>query len=80
MTKGQRLRKRLGDPWASITPRDCMRSDRIEGVCGKCGGRTEPMHSPTRVAGIFCSNCCPCAAFQKRLTDSPSDTMVAKGL
>src|ERR1035437_8197319 len=41
-------------------PSACWRSVDIKLACCKCGGRTAPMHSPTRLAGIFCGEHCPC--------------------
>ena len=41
-------------------PSQCWRSMDIKLLCCKCGGRTAPMHSPTRRAGIWCASCCPC--------------------
>jgi hypothetical protein len=32
----------------------------ITRVCCVCGERSEIMHSPTRLAGVFCAACCPC--------------------
>ena len=41
-------------------PSQCWRSMDIKLPCITCGGRTSPMHSPIRLAGIFCSEHCPC--------------------
>jgi hypothetical protein len=58
MTKRQRQRKRHG--LAPTTgPVACLRSTRIRLVCAGCGGRTPVMHSPLRLAGVWCASCCP---------------------
>jgi hypothetical protein len=41
-------------------PTACWRSVDIKLPCATCGGKTSPMHSPTRRAGIWCASCCPC--------------------
>ena len=41
-------------------PAACWRSGWITRVCCVCGERSEIMHSPTRLAGVFCAACCPC--------------------
>jgi hypothetical protein len=41
-------------------PAACWRSTDIKAPCATCGGRTAPMHSPTRLAGVFCGEHCPC--------------------
>jgi hypothetical protein len=38
----------------------CWRSVDIKLPCVTCGGRSAPVHSPTRLAGIFCGEHCPC--------------------
>jgi hypothetical protein len=40
-------------------PAACWRSVDIKLACAKCGGRTSPMHSPTRQAGVWCAAHCP---------------------
>src|ERR1035437_5180044 len=57
MARGK-FRKHVGPQLTG--PAACWRSPDIKLACAKCGGRTSPMHSPTRLAGVFCSEHCPC--------------------
>jgi hypothetical protein len=62
VTKSQRFRKRFGDPYADTGPRACLRTEHVSGPCSRCGRAMEPAHSPLRLAGIYCTACCPCCA------------------
>src|ERR1035437_866082 len=57
MARGK-FRKHVGPQLTG--PAACWRSPDIKLPCVTCGGRTAPMHSPTRLAGVFCSEHCPC--------------------
>ena len=59
MAKSQGTRKR-SKLVPTTGPSQCWRSMDIKLPCVTCGGRTSPMHSPTRLAGVFCSEHCPC--------------------
>ena len=50
-------------PTAPIGPAACLRSAGIRGVCPGCDEWKLLTHSPTRLAGRYCSaECCPCCA------------------
>jgi len=66
MTKAQKLRRRMGDPYRSgpgdgplPSPRDCMRTRGTGRRCDTCHAIPIVLHVPTRLAGQFCPRCCP---------------------
>ena len=67
MTKSQKLRKRMGDPYPSgppgdgllPSPKDCLRSRRTGRKCDLCGTMPVISHLLLRRAGVFCPRCCP---------------------
>jgi hypothetical protein len=58
MTKSQKLRKLLGDPYTT-GPRACMRTTHVSGPCSKCGAPMEPAHNPLHLPNLYCGVCCP---------------------
>src|ERR1019366_5754425 len=59
MAKSRKFKKHVGT-LPIPGPYACWRSVDIKLPCLTCGGKTSPMHSPTRLPGVFCSACCPC--------------------
>lgn len=78
MTKGQRMRKRFGSlPIAG--PSACFRSAGITRPCSKCGAEANGiMHSPLRVAGVFCGKCC-CPVCNPTVAGNPAEVMFLQG-
>ena len=55
----ERRQRRRSGLLPTVGPANCWRSIDIKRPCATCGSRTAPMHSPTRLAGIYCGACCP---------------------
>jgi hypothetical protein len=49
-------------------PQDCMRARGTGRVCDTCGVVPPVLHVPTRQAGAFCAECCPCCGAGARLS------------
>src|ERR1035437_6681031 len=76
MAKSQETRKRY-KLVPTTGPSQCWRSMDIKLPCVKCGGRTAPMHSPTRRAGIFCGEHCPCCTTVASTVPAPGKPLQA---
>lgn len=59
---------------------DCLRTNRLAGLCAKCDARLDVAHIPTKLPGAYCSQCCPACSTQPRLepADAGQQVLAAK--
>jgi len=50
---------------------ECLRSRRHRAQCSICGQIAEELHSPTKMAGLFCREHCPVCSNERRQKPKP---------
>jgi len=64
MTKAQRFRRHFDA--RPLGPADCLRTRQAPADCQTCGTVLVTIrHTPMRLPGSHCSNCCPCCAAER---------------
>jgi hypothetical protein len=64
MTKAQRFRHPFDA--RPLGPADCLRTRQAPADCQTCGTALVTIrHTPMRLQGSRCSNCCPCCANER---------------
>lgn len=70
MTKAQRFRRHFDV--RPPGPADCLRTRQSPADCQTCGTASVTIrHTPMRLLGSHCSNCCPCCAAERVRATGP---------
>jgi hypothetical protein len=70
MTKAQRFRRHFDA--RPLGPADCLRTRQAPADCQTCGTVLVTIrHTPMRLPGSHCSNCCPCCTAERVRATGP---------